>query len=408
MTNQIFGDDNDNNIVGTVGRDMIYGRGGNDTLDGGAGDDVLYGGAGNDTLFGGAGDDQLSGDAGADTMHGGTGNDTYYVDDVGDMVIERNGEGIDTVVSTISYTLGASVENLRLDGTDNINGTGNALNNTIIGNAGNNILFGNAGNDSINGGAGDDTINGGSGNDWLHGGSGIDLLTYRFGLGSSAGVTVDLSITTSQDTGAGGRDTILGIENLEGTNANDVLRGNNLDNVISGLGGNDKLFGGGGNDTLVGSSGSDELNGGAGMDMTSWSNLTFEGTGSHVAGVVLNLSSQEIEYNSGQNRGDSHIFDEAGNRYEADGDPVGHAGFGGNIARDVMSNTAAHKDINNWLESVDKLDSVEKFIGSSQTNDVAVLDASFQSVSGEAGWQTYSDGMQTYAFQGFETIVVLS
>ncbi|MCZ8272012.1 MAG: calcium-binding protein, partial [Beijerinckiaceae bacterium] len=287
-------------------------------------------------------------------------------------------------------------------------GTGNGLNNTIKGNAGNNNLFGGAGNDSISGGAGDDILNGGSGNDWLNGGSGIDWVTYKNGLGSPAGVNVDLSITRSQNTGAGGFDTILEIENVEGTNSNDILRGNHLDNVLSGLGGNNKLFGGGGNDTLLGGSGSDELNGGAGMDTTSWSNLTFEGTGSHVAGVVLNLSSEEIEYHSGLRRGDSHIFDEAGNRYEADGDPVGAIGWGGDIVRDVMASTAAHKHINNWLNIVDTIDSVEKFIGSSQTNDVAVLDASFKSVSGEAGWDTYSNGTQTYAFQSFETIIVLS
>ncbi|MEG4489669.1 S8 family serine peptidase, partial [Microcoleus sp. D2_18a_B4] len=101
-----------NIISGSVGSNFLNGLAGNDTLNGAAGDDMLYGNEDNDRLNGGPGADQLT---------GGLGNDIYVVDNAGDAVTELAGEGIDEVRSTITYTLPAQVENLRLEGTAAIN-----------------------------------------------------------------------------------------------------------------------------------------------------------------------------------------------------------------------------------------------------------------------------------------------
>src|SRR5204862_418900 len=83
-------------------------------------------------LIGNSGDNTLDGGAGADTAMGGAGNDTYTVDNIGDVVIENAGEGTDTMLAGVSYTLGANVENLTLTGSLGVNATGNALNNVLI------------------------------------------------------------------------------------------------------------------------------------------------------------------------------------------------------------------------------------------------------------------------------------
>jgi LEA14-like dessication related protein len=64
----------------------------------------------------------------------------------------------DTWQSSLTRTLPNNVENLRLIGSNNINGTGNAGNNNITGNSGNNQINGGAGIDNLTGGLGADTF----------------------------------------------------------------------------------------------------------------------------------------------------------------------------------------------------------------------------------------------------------
>jgi hypothetical protein len=118
--------------------------------------DSLTGNAKNNVLDGGSGNDKLNGASGADTLIGELGNDSYFVDNVGDVIIEYLNEGTDKVNSSVPYTLSANVENLTLTGVLAINGTGNDLSNILVGNTGNNLLKGLAGLDRLTGRAGAD------------------------------------------------------------------------------------------------------------------------------------------------------------------------------------------------------------------------------------------------------------
>ncbi len=152
---------------------------------------------------------------------------------------------------------------------DNVlNGTANGE--LLDGQGGNDILRGEGGNDSLLGGIGNDTLEGGVGNDVLQGGDGQDRLGLDAGndrLDGGAGVdwvfaagstnaTINLAVTTAQDTGAG-LDTLSSIENALGGVGNDRL---------TGTAGANTLIGGAGNDTLDGGLGADRLEGGTGND----------------------------------------------------------------------------------------------------------------------------------------------
>ena len=144
----------------------LTGNAGDNLLEGGAGNDTLYGGQGYDTLLGGDGNDALFGQDQDNELRGGAGNDSYTLEStVVNSVFEELDQGIDTIITSASYTLGDNFENLTLTGTSNAIGRGNALNNTLIGNNGDNQLFGEEGHDTLDGRTGNNTLVGGTGND---------------------------------------------------------------------------------------------------------------------------------------------------------------------------------------------------------------------------------------------------
>ncbi len=249
-------------LIGTNFADMLTGDASNNQLSGNDGDDILIGGLGADVLDGGVGFDIVS----------------FANASAGVSVSLTTGVGQSGEATGDSYT---NIEGLIGSNFDDTLVGSNATADSLIGNDGDDILRGASGDDTLNGGAGTDRLEGGSGDDALLGGTGTDTLNGGSGndvidgqtgfdtalyTGLSSGVTVDLDITTAQDTGGGGTDTLLRIENLIGSGQDDTLSGNFNRNRLEGSNGNDVLDGRAGNDTLIGGNGNDELIGGTGAD----------------------------------------------------------------------------------------------------------------------------------------------
>ncbi|GAB6142468.1 hypothetical protein JCM14076_31980 [Methylosoma difficile] len=303
------------NLKGSQFNDNLTGNAGANTLDGGLGIDVLSGGAGNDNylvdnpldqvveaaaggtdtvsstvdymlaanienlillnnatnaigntsnnvITGNARNNILNGGTGQDTMIGLGGDDIYIADNINDKADETSvgSSGVDTVLATVNYTLGNNVENLKLVGVTNLNGTGNI---------GDNVIFANYGNNTIDGVSGNDTV------------------SYQFG--STRGVAVNLSLATAQNTLGSGTDTLVNIDNLIGSTFNDTLTGDANANKIDGGLGNDLISGGGGNDTLSGGFGDDTYIVGSTIGYTIVEN-GGQGTDTIKTDVTYNLS----------------------------------------------------------------------------------------------------------------------
>jgi Ca2+-binding RTX toxin-like protein len=268
----------------------IKGRAKRDFLKGTKGRDLILGLSGSDSLTGLAGDDTLDGGKGSDILRGGKGDDLYIVDHLQDKVVEAAGQGNDTIRATVSYILGASLENLILQGDAALNGTGNELANVMMGNAGDNILDGKAGADILIGGMGDDTYYVNDINDIIiesaNGGMdkvittvssynkpiNVEFIEY-VGKGSfNFGTNNDQPITSNTTTviGGAGGDTLQGgnnADNFTGGAGDDLINGGLGNDTLDGGLGKDTLNGGDGNDTLLGGAGDDLLNGDAGNDI---------------------------------------------------------------------------------------------------------------------------------------------
>jgi Ca2+-binding RTX toxin-like protein len=244
-------------------------------------DNILTGNAGANTLNGLVGADTLDGGAGADSLLGGTEDDTYIVDNAGDKIVEAVDAGTDTVLSSVTYTMAANVENLTLTGTGAIIANGNELDNAITGNSGSNV---------IDGGAGNDVLDGGTGNDiYLFTSAGHHALAEIADSGLSgtdevrfAGTTVTGGATLTLYAGDTGIERVVigtgaaaaavttgtvgfGIDASSVLNALTIV-GNAGANSLIGTGYDDSLSGGLGNDTLIGNAGADTLDGGTGND----------------------------------------------------------------------------------------------------------------------------------------------
>ncbi|MFZ3052043.1 MAG: hypothetical protein WA099_01440, partial [Sulfuricurvum sp.] len=251
---------NDDTIIGGAGADTIVGDlmvdsllgtiyAGNDVLQGGSENDIIYGDSapvlstdildvsadqttetiidtitnttlatvygGNDTLQGGAGDDYLNGGSGTDTVDYSSSSTKVTVN------LDLNsatGEGSDQLYN-IENIIGSS----SMLGGDTL--TGNALINTITGSAGA---------DTLSGLGGDDTLDGKAGSDWVD---------YGY---ATSGATVNLSTaigTGGISGGASDNDKLLSIENILGSNYNDILTDkSSTANTLKGLNGNDTFF----------------------------------------------------------------------------------------------------------------------------------------------------------------------
>ncbi len=251
LTDNLMGTNQSDFILGLAWDDTIRAGRGADLINAGSGNDLLFGEAGGDVLNGESGNDELEGGSGQDDINGGSGVDTATFRTAGSGVVANLTSGIGTQGNANGDTY-TSIENL----------VGSDFGDTLTGSSGNNLILGGRGNDNLRGSAGNDRLEGGIGRDDVNGGSGTDSAAFAT---AGAGVTLNLTAGTGTRGNATG-DTYTSIENVIGSNFDDVITGSSGRNILVGGRGEDTLRGSAGDDLLRGGLGDDILNGGSGND----------------------------------------------------------------------------------------------------------------------------------------------
>lgn len=266
--NTIYGTDENDEIDGGVGEDLLSGRDGNDKLIGGVGSDMLLGGDGDDILVGGEGNDYISSASNATA-----GTQQYGPDD-------NWASWLPPPNATVHASGGAwgvfSIGDAppRWAGTTLVSTTEQS--DFIDAGAGDDEIFASFGADRIVGGEGNDQAFGLGGNDILDGGADDDKL-WGDGFPVVLGMDSAEPATHGQDyiDGGEGQDMIYGgglADELHGGAGNDQIWGDNgesggsADFLAHTHHGDDYIDGGEGQDTLVGNGGDDTLYGGVGDD----------------------------------------------------------------------------------------------------------------------------------------------
>ncbi|WP_162143788.1 calcium-binding protein [Hellea balneolensis] len=273
---RLYGNDENNILMGLAGDDSLRGYDGVDFIIGGEGNDLLRGGDGDDVLSGDEGNDRLRGDDGDDIIDGGDGSDTveYTLADSGVEVDLEDGEGFEISSSAdVGHDTLTSIENITgSDYDDRL--FGDDFENTINGEDGDDTIRGRGGDDQIYGGDDEDFIRGGDGEDFIDGGRDNDTLEGDDGndriLGGHGNDVIEGENGDDSLDGGSGDDEIdggLGSDVLEGGTDDDLLLGKDGDDYLSGGDGVDQLIGGNDNDTLIGGTGIDDLDGNNGDDL---------------------------------------------------------------------------------------------------------------------------------------------
>jgi Ca2+-binding RTX toxin-like protein len=244
-SNLISGGSGNELIFAGDGNNVIYAGSGSSLIRAGNGNNTLLGGVGHNELFAGNGDNTFNDGGGVADMYAGTGNNTFIVTNAADTIAVDQG-GVNTVKTTLNWTLGANQQVLWGLGHDALTLRGNDLGDQLIGNGAADTLIGGAGNDTLADSGGAATLIGGGGDDTF-------VVTNRSTLveaaaGPAGTVKTSVSYTLPQN-----------VHKLVGTGFADLtLTGGDQDGVaIQANSGNDTLVAGSGIATLVGGSGSD-------------------------------------------------------------------------------------------------------------------------------------------------------